>query len=101
MFGKLFTKIINDRLNKWADNYSFKQTFDTLHGQALKNIFKLKCVLNKVPCITVSHKLDLFDKLITPILRYFPEVWGYLEAAKLETLHLQYMKQLSKQFRLW
>jgi len=94
VFGKLFTKIINDRLNKWADNYSFKQTFDTLHGQALKNIFKLKCVLNKVPCITVSHKLDLFDKLITPILGYYSEVRGYLEVTQLETVHLHYMKQL-------
>jgi len=26
---------------------SFKQTFDSLHGQALKPIFKLKSVLNK------------------------------------------------------
>ena len=59
-----------------------------------KSIFKLQSVLNKFPCITVSHKLDLFDKLITPILGYCSEVWGYLEAAQLETLHLQYMKQL-------
>jgi len=73
---------------------SVKQTFDYLHGQALKSIFKLKHVLNKFPCITVSHKLDLFDKLITPILGYCSEVWGYLEAAQLETVHLQYMKQL-------
>ena len=60
---------------------SFKQTFDSLHGQSLKSIFKLKSVLNKFPCITVSHKLDLFDKLITAILGYCSEVWGYLEAA--------------------
>ena len=73
---------------------SVKQTFDYLHGQALKSIFKLKHVLNKFPCITVSHKLDLFDKLITPILGYCSEVWGYWEAAQFETVHSQYMKQL-------
>jgi len=47
-----------------------------IHGQSLKSIFKLKSVLNKFPCITVSHKLDLFDKLITPVLGYCSEVWG-------------------------
>ena len=72
---------------------SFKQTFDSLHGQSLKSIFKLKSILNKFPCINVSHKLDLFDKLITPILGYCSEVWDYWEAAQLETVHLQYMKQ--------
>ena len=60
---------------------SFKQTFVSLHGQALKSVYKLKSVLNKFPCITVSHKLDLFDKFITPILGFCSEVWGYLEAA--------------------
>ena len=48
----------------------------------------MKYVLNKFPCITVSHKLDLFDKLITPVLGYCSE------AAQLETVHLQFMKQL-------
>jgi len=56
--------------------------------------WKVYISLNKFPCITVSHKLDLFDKLITPILGFCSEVWGYLEAAWLETLHLQYMEQL-------
>ena len=78
--------------------FTNKQTFDSLHGHALKRIYKLKLyllsVLNKFPCITVSHKLDLFDKLITPIHGYCSEVWGYWEAAQLETVHLQYMEQL-------
>ena len=64
----------------------------------MKRIYKLKLyllsVLNKFPCITVSHKLDLFDKLITSILGYCSEVWGYWEAAQLETVHLQHMEQL-------
>jgi len=73
---------------------SFKQTFGSLHGQALKSIFKLKSVLNRFPCITVSHNIDLFDKLITPIIGYCSEVWGYLEVTQLEIVHLHYMKQL-------
>ena len=40
-----------------------------LAGQALKAIFKLKSNLFKFPGITIQRKLDLFDKLILPILK--------------------------------
>ena len=46
-----------------------------LAGQALKAIFKLQSNLLKFPEITIQHKLDLFDKLILPILNYGSEVW--------------------------
>ena len=61
--------------------WSFKHPYDSLNGQSLKSVFKLKYVLNQFPCITVSHKLDKCYKLITPILGFCSEVWGYLEAA--------------------
>ena len=47
---------------------SFNATYDSLHGQALKSLFKLKSYLIRFPNMTVIHKLDLFDKLIEPIL---------------------------------
>ena len=47
---------------------SFNATYDLLHGQALKSLFKLKSYLIRFPNMTVIHKLDLFDKLIEPIL---------------------------------
>ena len=34
----------------------------------LKSLFKLKSYLIRFPNMTVIHKLDLFDKLIEPIL---------------------------------
>ena len=41
--------------------------------------------------ISPYHKLELFDKLISPILNYSAEVWGF---CKIETVHLQFCKRL-------
>lgn len=38
---------------------SFSNIFDAVHGQALKAIFKIG-----FPNMTLTHKLDLFDKLV-------------------------------------
>ena len=39
-------------------------------------------------------KLSLFDTLVSSVLSYSSEVWGFSEAKKIETLHLQYLKML-------
>jgi len=49
---------------------------------ALKAIYKVKSNLLKFPGITVQHKLDLFDKLILPILNYGLEVWCLNDSTK-------------------
>jgi len=51
----------------------------TLSGQALKGIFKMNKQLNKFTNLTVKHRIDLYDKLIYPILSYCSEVWGFVE----------------------
>ena len=38
--------------------------------------------------------MELFDKLITPIMKYGSEVWGFIEGKSLERVHLQFCKQL-------
>ena len=48
----------------------------------LKAIYKVKSNLLKFPGITVQHKLDLFDKLILPILNYGLEVWCLNDSTK-------------------
>ena len=53
---------------------SFLETQNTLAGQAQKAIFTLNKYLYKFTYISPKHKLDLFDKLITPILNYSCEV---------------------------
>ena len=50
--------------------------------------------MNKFRDLSVSHMLDLFDKLILPILNYGSEVWGLSKAEIIERVHLQFCKQL-------
>ena len=38
--------------------------------------------------------MDLFDKLISPILNYGSEVWGFAKADNIERVHLQFCKKL-------
>ena len=73
---------------------SFAAAQNTLSGQAQKAIFKLNKYLNKFTYISPKHKLDLFNKLISPILNYSSEVWGFIKANSIERVHLQYCKKL-------
>ena len=41
-----------------------------------------------------KHVLDLFDKLIRPILNYSAEVWGFTNSMIIERVHLQFCKRL-------
>ena len=55
---------------------SFNETHKTLSGQGLKAIFKLNQYLYHFTDLSPNHILDLFDKLIRPILCYGAKVWG-------------------------
>ena len=46
----------------------------TLDGQAQKAIFTMNKYLNKLTYIPPKHKLELFDKLVSPILNYCCEI---------------------------
>ena len=65
--------------------------FFFLSGQALKAIFKL---LYHFTELSPKHVLELFDKLIKPILCYGSEVWGFSKPVQQERVHLQFCKKL-------
>ena len=73
---------------------SFTNTFDTLSGQAMKAIYKLRQCLSKFPTLSVKHRLEIFDKLIYPVLSYGSEVWGLFNSPQLERVHLNFCKEL-------
>ena len=73
---------------------SFNCTFEIIEGQAIKAISALKQYLPVFKDISVSHTLELFDKLIFPILIYEGEVWGFSEAEALEKIHTRFCKQV-------
>lgn len=70
------------------------ETQKTLAGQALKAIFTLNKYLFNFASLNISHVLDLFDKMVTPILNYGCEVWGFYKSKAIETVHLQFCKRL-------
>ena len=53
-------------------------------------------ILNKgrVHNLSVSCQLDLFDKIIIPMLTYGSEIWGYENIDILEKLHVKFCKLL-------
>ena len=73
---------------------SFSNAQVTLSGQAQKAIFKLNSYLYHFSDLTPKHVLNLFDKLVTPILNYGSEVWGFCKANQIERVHLQFCKKL-------
>ena len=66
----------------------------TLAGQAQKAVFKLNKYLYKFTYITPKHKLDLFDKLVAPILNYGSEVCGFAKDLSIVRVHLQFCEKL-------
>ncbi len=73
---------------------SFSKAQTTLSGQAQKAIFKLNKYLYKFTNLSPKHILDLFDKLVVPILNYGGEVWGFSQANQIERVHLKFCKRL-------
>ena len=66
----------------------------TLSGQALKAIYKLNSYLYNFTHISIRHRLELFDKLVTPIMNYGSEVWGFCHGKQIERVHMLFCKQL-------
>jgi len=73
---------------------SFSKTQSALSGQALKAIFQINKYLHKFTSLSVQHRLDLCEKLITPILNYGSQVWGFAHCTCIERVHLQCCKRL-------
>ena len=73
---------------------SFSNCQSTLAGQAQKAIFKLNKYLYSYVNLLPKHIMDLFDKLVTPILNYGSEVWGFCQAKQIKRIHIQFCKHL-------
>ena len=73
---------------------SFSEAQSALSGQALKAIFQMNTYLHRFTSLPVQHRLDLFEKLITPILHYGSQVWGFAQGKCIVRVHLQFCKQI-------
>ena len=72
---------------------SFKKNKVNLAEKASKAMY---AILNKgrVHNLSVSCHLDLFDKIIIPMLTYGSEIWGYENIDILEKVHVKFCKLL-------
>lgn len=72
---------------------SFQMTIKHNCEQAKKALFVL---LRKIRSLNLSIdlQLDLFDRMIKPILLYGCEVWGYSNTALLERVQLKFLKSI-------
>ena len=70
------------------------QTKKSLPGQASNAIFTLDKYLFSFTPLKPSRRLEFFDKLVSPILNYACEVWGFQKATAVEPVHLQFCKNV-------
>ena len=72
---------------------SFCKTKKHLCEQAQKAMYGIikKIRLYNLP---IDCQLDLFDKVVTPVLIYGCEVWGYEPLVDIERIHLKFLKHI-------
>ena len=75
------------------ENASFAKCKDQLVKQAERAMFGLlnRCRALHLP---IDIQLELFDKIVVPILTYGSEIWGYENVQMLESLHLRFLKYI-------
>ena len=61
---------------------SFSLAQNTLSGKAQNAVFRLNSYLYKFTDISPNHRLELFDKLVAPIMNYSAEVWEFAKQIK-------------------
>ena len=69
-----------------------KKNQPTLADKANKRIFQMHKILNQFKTLRVYLVLDLFDKLIIPVLCYGCKVWAFHSASAIERMHLSFFK---------
>ena len=75
-------------------NGYFNQTQRVLCDQASKALFSMLKSTNRFVNLNPGTTMDVFDKLITPVLCYAAEVWGFHAGPDIERLHLKFSKQV-------
>jgi hypothetical protein len=73
---------------------AFQEQDKAASGQALKALFQLNKYLYKFTDISPRHQFDLFDKMISPILNYSSEVFGFSKGSQIERVHLSFCKRV-------
>ena len=68
---------------------SFIPNTKTLSGKALKSMHQLLQLLREVDT-PINIALNLFDSLVASVLSYGCEVWGFMNAERIERVHRKF-----------
>ena len=78
----------------FTSKLKWSQAKRSLAAKARKAIFLIKQVQYKCGFLPFSTAMNLFDKMITPILLYGSEFWGYEYSHVIEQVQLEYCKKI-------
>ena len=67
---------------------------NTMAIQADKSVFMLKRTIQKLGDVPLKLCLDLFAKIVSPILLYGAEIWGTQKRETIELVHRKYCKYI-------
>ena len=95
-FGDSEVQVVDDYI--YLDttfNYrnDFKKAQIKQINQARRTMYLLIVKARKLK-LPVDLELDLFDRLVVPILLYGCEIWGYEDLDQIKKLHTQFCKQM-------
>ena len=72
----------------------WSQCQKTLALQAQKGLFLIRKFSYACEGLPVDIMFELFDKMISPILLYSSEIWGFEHANEIEKMHIKFCKQV-------
>ena len=76
-----------------SSNASFYKAQKHLSEKASRALYSLKSLFESTH-LGIQDKLKLFDALVSPIMNYGSEVWGFHNSQDIERVHLRFLKQL-------
>ena len=80
----------------FSSSGKFKLAFNSIVLQGERAIFKMYSSIENFETMYIGMQLSLFNSLVTSILCYACEIWGFAQAKAIETLHLKFLKKILK-----
>ena len=74
----------------------FSVTQQDIANRGLRAMFALQSHMSNFENVKEYFLLMLFDKLVTPVLTYGCEIWGFHAATAVERVHLKFLKWVLK-----
>ena len=79
----------------FTSNGSYVKHVNYVRDQGRKAMFAV-IAKSRAMCLSVGCQIDLFQKMVVPILLYGCEVWGYAELDVLDKLQLDFLRFIFK-----